>query len=50
MQNHTDYMNNDPQPLRMTSALRDGLITLSGLAVATGGFFYEEIAMWWSGI
>jgi len=50
MHHNTDYTPNEPLPLRMTTALRDGLITLSGLAVATGGFFYEEIAMWWLGI
>jgi len=50
MHHDTSYLHNAPMPLRMTTALRDGIITLSGLAVATGGFFYEEIAMWWLGI
>jgi hypothetical protein len=35
--------------VRMTSALLDGLVTLSGLAIATAGYFYEEIMMWWVG-
>lgn len=34
---------------RMTSALLDGLVTFSGLLVATGSFFNAEIMMWWAG-
>jgi hypothetical protein len=49
MNHNTSYQHSATLPLRMTTSLRDGLITICGLAVATGGFFYAEIAMWWLG-
>jgi len=34
---------------RMTPALLDGVVTLSGLAIAIGSFFHAEIMIWWAG-
>lgn len=34
---------------RKTPALLDGVVTLVGLLVATGGYFNSEIMMWWVG-
>jgi len=49
MNHDTTPQNSTTLPLRMTSSLRDGLITMSGLSVAAGSFFYAEITMWWLG-
>lgn len=47
MQHINEYSNATSQ--RMTPALLDGLVTLSGLAIAIGSFFHAEIMIWWAG-
>jgi len=47
MKHNSIYVKNSDHPLPMIPALRDGLIIMAGLLVATGGFFNSEIAMWW---
>ena len=37
------------KPPHMNNSLLDGMVTMAGLAIATGGFFYTEIMMWWAG-
>lgn len=34
---------------RMSNALLDGLVALTGLTIATGSFFHNEIVLWWLG-
>ncbi|MEJ2407166.1 MAG: hypothetical protein P8171_23360 [Candidatus Thiodiazotropha sp.] len=46
---NTTQNETDASRIRRTPALLDGLITLSGLVIATGSFFNAEITMWWLG-
>ena len=47
--NTTQQQDSTNPRLKMTTALRDGLIALVGLTVAAGSLLNTEIAMWWLG-
>jgi hypothetical protein len=45
----TTYQPGAPHTVKMTTSLRDGLITLIGLIIALGSLLNQEITMWWIG-
>ena len=49
MTHNTTAQTETCQTTRMTTALRDGLITLAGLGIAAGSIMNQEITMWWVG-
>lgn len=49
MEHNTTHPNGANPQARMTTALRDGLIAMGGLAIAAGSLLNAEITMWWLG-
>lgn len=49
MEQNTANQHNENRQVRMTSALRDGLIAIAGFTVAAGSLLNAEITMWWLG-
>lgn len=50
MQTSISLQDSTPRNHPVAPSLRDGLITLGGLTIATGSFFNREITLWWLGI
>lgn len=45
----TTYQPGAPRTVKMTTALRDGLIALIGIGIAVGSLLNQAVTMWWLG-